>query len=40
VDYTEPEATIPHAGLIGLQIHGGAKSEVSFRNITIVEWAP
>jgi HEAT repeat protein len=35
VDYAEPNATIPQSGLIGLQIHGGNKAEVSFRNITI-----
>jgi len=34
-DYTEADASIPRDGLIALQIHGGAKSEVSFRNITI-----
>jgi HEAT repeat protein len=37
VDYTEGEANIPQDGLIGLQIHGGNKAEVSFRNITIQE---
>ncbi len=35
VDYTEPDEKIPLTGRIGLQIHGGAKSEVRFRNITI-----
>jgi hypothetical protein len=35
IDYTEPDADIPHHGLIGLQIHGGAKAEVSYRNITL-----
>jgi hypothetical protein len=38
VDYTETDATIPQAGLIGLQIHGGNKAEVSFRNITVREF--
>ncbi len=38
VDYTEPDAAIPHAGLIGLQIHGGSKAEVCFRNIVIEEF--
>lgn len=37
VDYTEPDASIPQKGLIGLQIHGGGKAQVSFRNITIQE---
>jgi HEAT repeat protein len=37
VDYTEPDAAIPQSGLIGLQIHGGNKAEVSFRNIAIQE---
>jgi hypothetical protein len=35
VDYSEPESGIPQAGQIALQIHGGSKAEVSFRNITI-----
>jgi hypothetical protein len=35
IDYTEEDKTLEQEGLIGLQIHGGAKSEVSFRNITI-----
>ena len=37
VDYIEPDTTIPQRGLIGLQMHGGNKAEVSFRNITIQE---
>jgi hypothetical protein len=37
VDYTEPDAAIPQSGLIGLQIHGGNKAEVSFRSVTIQE---
>jgi hypothetical protein len=37
VDYTEPDTAIPQVGSIGLQIHGGSKAEVSFRNITIQE---
>jgi HEAT repeat protein len=37
VDYTETDGKIAHSGLIGLQIHGGSKAEVSFRNITIQE---
>jgi len=35
VDYTEEDKTLEQEGLIGLQIHGGAKSEIQFRNITI-----
>jgi HEAT repeat protein len=38
VDYTEADQAIPQQGLIGLQIHGGNKAEVSFRNITIQEF--
>jgi HEAT repeat protein len=37
VDYAEPDASIPQSGFIGLQIHGGNKAEVSFRNIRILE---
>ncbi|MCX6902356.1 MAG: DUF1080 domain-containing protein [Verrucomicrobia bacterium] len=35
VDYTETDAALPQDGLIALQIHGGCKAEVSFRNLTI-----
>ena len=37
VDYTEPDETIPQSGLIGLQIHGGGKAQVFFKDITIEE---
>lgn len=37
VDYTEDDPAIPLSGLIALQIHGGGKAQVSYRNITIVE---
>jgi HEAT repeat protein len=37
VDYSELDPALPQFGLIGLQIHGGNKAEVSFRNITIQE---
>jgi hypothetical protein len=37
VDYTEPDATIPQSGLIGLQIHGGGKAQVYFKDLTIEE---
>jgi hypothetical protein len=39
VDFTETDATLPQDGLIGLQIHGGCKAEISFRNITIEDLA-
>jgi len=35
IDYTEPDESIPQHGLIGLQIHGGAKAEIRFREITL-----
>jgi hypothetical protein len=35
IDYTEPDTTIPQHGLIGLQIHGGAKAEVRYKDITL-----
>ncbi|MBI5387467.1 MAG: DUF1080 domain-containing protein [Verrucomicrobia bacterium] len=35
VDYTEPDETIPQFGRIGLQIHGGAVAEVSYKDITV-----
>ena len=37
VDYTEEDTSIPMSGLIALQIHGGGKAQVAYRNITIVE---
>jgi Domain of Unknown Function (DUF1080) len=37
VDYTEPDESIPQTGLIGLQIHGGGKAQVFFKDITIDE---
>jgi hypothetical protein len=37
VDYTENELDIPMSGLIGIQIHGGGKSEASYKDITIEE---
>jgi len=40
VDYTEPDETIPQSGLIGLQVHGGGKARVSYRDITIVDLGP
>lgn len=35
VDYKETDITIPHKGFLALQIHGGGKAEVSYRNIDI-----
>jgi hypothetical protein len=35
VDYTEPDETIARTGLIALQIHGGGKAEVSYRNLML-----
>lgn len=37
VDYTEEDTTIPESGLIGLQIHGGGKALVAFKDIIIEE---
>jgi hypothetical protein len=37
VDYTEVDNTIPQTGLIGVQVHGGGKAQVSFKDIYITE---
>jgi hypothetical protein len=37
VDYTETDEKIEKSGIIGLQIHGGAKAKVHYKNITIEE---
>lgn len=37
VDYTEPDTNIPQSGLIGVQIHGGGKAQVAFKDIYIKE---
>jgi hypothetical protein len=37
VDYTERDLAIPQSGLIALQVHGGGKCEVRFRNVQIYE---
>lgn len=37
VDYTEPDDGIPQHGMIGLQVHGGGKAEVRFKDIVIEE---
>jgi hypothetical protein len=35
IDYTESDGSLPQYGQIGLQIHGGAKALVSYRDITL-----
>jgi hypothetical protein len=37
VDYTEEDDKVDRTGVIGLQIHGGAKAKVYYKNITIEE---
>ncbi|TDB64582.1 3-keto-disaccharide hydrolase [Arundinibacter roseus] len=37
VNYKEPDSTIVQSGLIGLQIHGGGKALVQYRNLFIEE---
>jgi hypothetical protein len=37
VDYTEMDEKIERTGIIGLQIHGGAKAKVFYKDIRIVE---
>jgi hypothetical protein len=37
VDYTETDASIPHTGIIALQIHGGAFTKVQYREISLEE---
>ena len=37
LDYTEQDPTIPQSGLIALQIHGGGKAEVHFKDIILTE---
>jgi 3-keto-disaccharide hydrolase len=39
MDYTESDPAIPRSGLIGLQIHGGGKAQIAYRDITIQELA-
>ena len=40
VDYTEQDKRISRRGVIGLQIHGGAASEASYKAIRIKELPP
>lgn len=35
VDYTEANAAIPQFGRIGLQVHGGGKAEISYKDLTL-----
>lgn len=37
VDYTEPDTNIPQSGRIALQIHGGGKAEVSFKDVRLTQ---
>lgn len=37
IDYTEPDEKIDRRGLVALQIHGGGKAEVSYKDIVIEE---
>jgi hypothetical protein len=37
IDYTEQDKTIPQIGLIALQIHGGGKAQVAYKDIKIEE---
>ena len=37
VDFTEKDDKIERTGIIGLQIHGGAKAKVLYKDITITE---
>jgi hypothetical protein len=35
IDYTEPDGSLPQYGKIGLQVHGGGKTEAWYKDITI-----
>lgn len=37
IDYTEPDKSIPQSGHIALQLHGGGKTEVSYKDIILQE---
>jgi hypothetical protein len=34
-DYTEPDDSIPQSGVIALQVHGGGKTEASYKDILV-----
>lgn len=40
VDFTEKDDKIERTGIIGLQVHGGAKAKVHYKDITLVELMP
>ena len=37
VDYVESDQSLPQSGLIGLQIHGGGKAEVYYKDLILTE---
>jgi 3-keto-disaccharide hydrolase len=37
VDYVESDQSLPQSGLIGLQIHGGGKAEVYYKDLMLTE---
>jgi hypothetical protein len=37
VDYSEPDEKVERDGVIALQVHGGAKAKVYYKDVTIVE---
>jgi hypothetical protein len=37
IDYTESDESLPQFGVIGIQIHGGAKAIASYKDITVEE---
>lgn len=37
VDYIESDQSLPQSGLIGLQIHGGGKAEIHYRDLMLTE---
>ena len=37
IDYKEADETLPQAGLIGLQVHGGGKLEVYYKDLILSE---
>lgn len=37
VAYTEPDKNIPQSGLIGLQVHGGGKAKIYYKDIMLEE---
>lgn len=37
IDYTEPDASLPQHGLIGLQVHGNGVTEAWYKDITVGE---